>query len=160
LWCAHWTVPVQRAAWPFVSHLGFEIGETGDVAARPGEGFDEAGADRFGDLHEHDRHGTRGLQQRPRGCTANSQEDVGRECNQLRRVFANALRVGRAPADVNASIAADGPTEFGEPLRKRPDSGRCLRMVCSHAHQRTDPPHPLRLLRPRRKRPRRRRAAE
>ena len=30
--------------------------EAGDVAARPGQALDEAGADRIGDAHEHNRH--------------------------------------------------------------------------------------------------------
>ena len=64
------------------------------------------------------------------------------------------------PTIVNAHVAADSPAEFGEPLRKRPDAGRCLRIVCGHAHQRTDPPHSLAPLRPQRERPHGRRAAE
>src|SRR5262249_32132200 len=54
---------------------------------------------------------------------------------------------------VNPYVPADGPAEFGEPLRKRPDPHRRVRIVCSQAHQRTDPPHSLRLLRARHKRP-------
>jgi hypothetical protein len=38
--------------------------------------------------------------------------------------------------------------------------GLCFRVALGMAHQHTDPPHPLRLLRARRKRPRRRRAAK
>ena len=35
----------------------FEQAKSGGVAARPRQALDEAGADRIGDLHEHDRHG-------------------------------------------------------------------------------------------------------
>ena len=46
----------------------FEHGEAGGVAARPRQAVDEAGADRIGDVHEHDRHGAGRLQQRRHGC--------------------------------------------------------------------------------------------
>ena len=39
--------------------------ETGGVAARPRQALDEAGADRIGDVREHDRHGAGRLLQRP-----------------------------------------------------------------------------------------------
>jgi hypothetical protein len=38
--------------------------------------------------------------------------------------------------------------------------GRCLWIVCGHIHQHADAPHPVRLLRARRERPRNRRAAK
>src|SRR5262249_2135159 len=47
---------------PFPADAVFIQHESGSVAARPAEGFDEAGAYRLGDLPEHDRHGTRRLQ--------------------------------------------------------------------------------------------------
>jgi hypothetical protein len=97
--------------------------EAGSVAAGPGEGFDEAGAYRFGDLHEHDRHSTSGLQQWPRGCTASSQEDVRRERGQFRRVSANALGVARSPADVNANVAAIDPARLRQRLCERQEAG-------------------------------------
>src|SRR5262249_37592441 len=89
---------------PFAAEAVFIQHKTGSVAARPGEGFDKASAHRVGDQHEHNRYGTSRLQQRPRAWTADSEDDVGRECNQFRRVSANALGVTRAPADVNANI--------------------------------------------------------
>ena len=39
----------------FSSEAVFELGKAGDVAAGPSQAFDEARADRFDDLHEHDR---------------------------------------------------------------------------------------------------------
>ena len=42
---------------PFRADAVFELGKTGDVAARPRQARDEAGADRIRGLREHDRHG-------------------------------------------------------------------------------------------------------
>jgi hypothetical protein len=48
---------------PFRADAVFVQHKTSSVAARPREGFHETGADRFGDLHENDRHSTSCLQQ-------------------------------------------------------------------------------------------------
>jgi len=40
---------------PFAPYLGFEIGETGDVASRMCETFDKASTDRVRNLQEYDR---------------------------------------------------------------------------------------------------------
>ena len=94
---------------PFRADAIFVQHKTSSVAARPGEALHETGADRFGDLCENDRHGTSCLQQCSYGCTAGRDDHVGREGNQFRRVAANALRVGRAPTDVNADVATVDP---------------------------------------------------
>src|SRR5262249_9497989 len=104
--------------------------------------------------HEHDRHGTGRLQQGPRGCAANSQDDVGRECNQFRCVSANALGVARAPTDVNPSIAAVDPARLRERLRERQDVGLLCRIVRRKGCEHPDAPHPLTLLCACRERPR------
>src|SRR6516164_11304543 len=92
--------------------------------------------------------------------TTSSQDDVGRECNQFRRVSANALGVARAPADVDANVATVGPAQLRQRLCERQDAPLRYRIVHRETHEHTDPPHPLGLLRPRRERPRGRRAAE
>ena len=51
----------------FPAQVVFELKKAGHIAARPRQIIDEAGADRIGDLHEHDRHGAGRLQQRPHG---------------------------------------------------------------------------------------------
>src|SRR5262249_52735782 len=133
--------------------------KTSSVAARPSEGFHETGADWFGDLHENDRHGAGRLQQRPRGCTATRQDDVGGEGNQFRRVFANALGVAHAPADVDANVATVGPAQLRQRLCDRQHAPLRYQIVRRETHEYADAPHPL-LLRARRERPRCRRAAE
>ena len=47
------------AALVYTFPVGFvEVEKAGGVAARPPKAFDEAGADRIGDLREHDGHST------------------------------------------------------------------------------------------------------
>jgi len=64
------------------------------------------------------------------------------------------------PAIFNLDVAALGPAQLGEPLPERGNTGLSFRIAFRKVHQHADPPHPLRLLRARRKRPRDRRAAE
>jgi hypothetical protein len=47
-----------------------------------------------------------------------------------------------------------------QPLQERADTGLKIRIVCGGGQEYPDAPHPLRLLRPRRERPRDRAAAE
>ena len=134
--------------------------KAGGVAARPRQAIDEAGADRIGDVHEHDRHGAGRLQQRGHARRASGQDDVRRERDQFRRVFANAVgivaapsgrrsaRCGRRSSPIAASPCRNAASGPGLPHRPRP------------GHEHADAPHPLALLRARRERPRRRRAAE
>ena len=138
----------------------FESHETGGVAARPRQAVDEAGADRIDDDREHDRHGAGRLQQRPHGRGAMGQDDVRRERDQFRRVSANVGGIGRGPAGVDPHVAADGPAQLRQRLQERPDAGLKFRIVRGCGQEHADAPHPLGLLRARRERPRRRRAAE
>src|SRR5262249_25410487 len=82
------------------------------------------------------------------------------ERNQFRRVSANVVGIVRAPTIVDPHVAADGPAQFPEPLQERRIAGLCFRLVRGDGGKHADPPHPLRLLRARRQRPRGRRATE
>ena len=92
--------------------------------------------------------------------TARSDDDVRREGRNFRRVSANAVGFACAPTVLDPQVAADGPAQFLQPLRERRDADRCVRIVRGDVHEHADAPHALGLLRARRKRPRRRRAAE
>ena len=83
---------------PFAADAVFEHSKAGGVAARPRQAVDEAGADRVGDTHEHDRHSAGRLLQQPQPWRASGQDDVGRERDQFRRVLANALASSPAPS--------------------------------------------------------------
>jgi hypothetical protein len=86
----------------------------------------------------------------PSPAAAVGQDDVGRERDQFGRVPADAIVVD-APARVDLQVAAFVPTELAQP------SG-VPRGELWHLDR--YPPYPVRLLRPRIERPRRRRAAE
>ena len=111
-------------------------------------------------MREHDRHGAGRLQQRPHGRAASGQDDVRRERDQFRRVFANVVGIARGPAGVDPHVAAVGPAQLLQPLQERRDAGLCFRIVRGRVHEHADAPHPLGLLRARGERPRGRRAAE
>jgi hypothetical protein len=88
------------------------------------------------------------------------QDDVGRKRGQFRRMSANFGGIVRGPADVDPYVAADGPAQLPQPLQERPDPGLIFRIVRGCGQEHTDAPHPLALLRPRRKRPSNSRPAE
>ena len=146
---------------PFPAHAVFERGEAGGVAARPRQALDEAGADRIGDWHEHDRHGAGRLLQRPHGRAASGQDDVRRERDQFRRVFANAVGIARAPADSrSARCGRSVQPNSCSPCRNA--ATRACASGSSAARFMSTPMRRMRsrLLRARRERPRHRRAAE
>src|SRR6516162_3423145 len=73
---------------------------------------------------------------------------------------ANVLGLARAPAIVDSDIAPDGPAQLLQRLKERSVPGLSLWVLCRQVGQDTDAPHPLGLLRARRERPRRNRAAK
>ena len=88
------------------------------------------------------------------------QHDVRRERGQFRRVSAHGVGIGRGPAGVDPQVTADGPARLLQALQERPDTRLIFRIICGCGQEYADAPHPLGLLRARRERPRRRRAAE
>src|SRR5262249_21800641 len=88
------------------------------------------------------------------------EENVGRECNQLCRILARAINVVRAPSNFDAQVAVLSPSQLLQGLLKRRNAGAPFCICVSRIHEHADASHVLRLLRPRRERPRSRRAAE
>src|SRR5262245_41962713 len=82
------------------------------------------------------------------------QDDVGREGDQFRRVFANSVGIGNAPTGIDADVAAVDPAQLRELLQECRHAGLKLWIVRGARHQHPDAPHSL-LLRARRERPRR-----
>src|SRR5262245_3210862 len=109
---------------------------------------------------EHDRHAAGRLLQCRRTRVAGGQDDVGRGGKQFGRFPSNALGIAGAPTIVDPQIAADAPAEIRQPLRERCDARRRFRIVRGEVHEQADAPNAFALLRPRRERPRCRRAAE
>ena len=95
------------------------------------------------------------------GRGARGQDDVRRERDQFRRVFANVVGIARGPASSrSARCGRSVQPNCCQPLQERRDAGLQFRIVRGRGHEHADAPHPLALLRARRERPRRRRAAE
>jgi hypothetical protein len=111
---------------PFPADAELENNKSGGVAARPRQAFDEAAADRVGDIHEHNWHGTGRLLQRQHGRAADGQDNVRPGRDQFRCVPASTVRIGPSPASVDPHVAADGPPELLEPVATRAcPSGSC-----------------------------------
>ncbi len=89
-----------------------------------------------------------------------SQDDVGRERGQFRRVSANVGGIGSGPAGIDPHVAADGPAQQPQRLQERPDAGLKFWVVRYCGQQHADASHALGLLRAHGKRPASRRAAE
>jgi hypothetical protein len=139
---------------PFPEHAEFGRGKTSGVAARPRQAVDVAGADRVDRRYEHDRHGAARLLQHPHDRAGGGDDDVGRECDQFRRVSAKAVEIAPAPAGVQPHVATDSPAQFLQALCERRDAGQCVRIVRGLAHKDADAPQlRRRLLRARRERP-------
>ena len=87
-------------------------------------------------------------------------DDLGSERNQLFRERPHPINVAGRPAVLDFHIASVAPAQVLQPLPKRHDLVLRDRIACSQAHQHADLTHALGLLRARRERPRRRRAAK
>src|SRR5262249_43690092 len=79
---------------------------------------------------------------------------------QCRRQFAKSIGIARPPAVVDLPIPADGPAQLLQPLMESREAHLSFRIIGGIIHEHADPPHPLRLLRARRERPRGCRAGE
>ena len=145
---------------PFGTDAVFEDSKAGGVATGPCQAGDQASAYWVNDTHEHDRHSTGFPLQFSRNRGRDGQDGVGRECDQFRGVLAKAVRVAASPAVIHPHVAADAPAQFLKALLERGDAGLSFLIVREEVHLNPDAPHPLRLLRARRQRPRRCRTAE
>jgi hypothetical protein len=88
------------------------------------------------------------------------QDDVWRERDQFRRVFASRVGIACAPAILDPHVAAVAPAQLLQALLERRDTGLRFGIAHGQIHEHRDAPHSLRLLRGRRQGPRGRRAAE
>src|SRR5262249_30060585 len=122
--------------------------------------INEAGADGVDDIQEHHRHSVHRLLQCYYGRGAASQDDIGRECDQFRRIYATAVGIESTPTVVDPHVATDGPAQLLQTLRECGDAGRCFRIVRGQVQKHADAPYALALLRARRQRPRRRAAEQ
>src|SRR5262245_7926135 len=145
---------------PFPADAVLVNQEACGIGARACQALDEGGADRVNGKDEHDRYGAGCLSQRCYCVTGRGQDDIRRCRHHLGYVSAKEIGIGRSPAGVDLHVTPDGPAQFLQPLRERRHPGCRFGIVCGQIHEYADAPHPLALLRTRRKRPRSRRAAE
>ena len=85
------------------------------------------------------------MQQRRYSRSASGHDDFRSKRGQFNRIFANALSVAAAPADVDLHVTAVGPTQLLHGLLERYDAGLCVGIVfvCGRSKKHSDPPHPL-----------------
>jgi hypothetical protein len=123
-------------------------------------GRDIACADWVDVLRKHDWYGAAYLSQHWCGPAGASQNDIWAERNQFCRVLVQAVAVVSAPTVIYPQVAADGPTRLLQSLQECRDVGLRLGLVRAREHEYTDASYAIGLLRMRRERPRRCRAAE
>src|SRR6516225_3123205 len=75
-------------------------------------------------------------------------------------ILAKAIGLTRRPSHVDVDVAADCPARLLQTLQKCGEAALPLRIVRGQVHEHPDAPHPARLLRARRERPRGHCAAE
>src|SRR6516165_8992391 len=147
---------------PPASERGFQDGEAGDVPARAVKPRDDAAGDGITHVHKDDRDRPRlPLDGNGRRGPARH-DDVGFQADQLVCERWYPIDVSAGPTKVHPRAAAIGPTQARNSLSERGTATLRLRIriVFIGGPEHADAPHPLALLRPRRKRPRRCRAAE
>src|SRR5262245_3885896 len=140
---------------PFRTETVFELHKAGDVAARPCQARDQAGADRIGGSRKHNWHGSGCLQQRLHRRCAAGHDDVGRERHQFRRTLAKIVRLDAGPVGLDAQVATFTPSQLLQALHQCGVALLDVRIVRGPAaREYADAPHPLTLLCARRQRPR------
>ena len=122
---------------------------------------DKAGGHRIGDLCEDDRYAAALFQQGLQHQRGADQEHIRIEAHELFHLGADARGICVAPARVDADVAAVGPAQLLQRLPERREGGLHFRVGLGERAQHTNPlDPPAALLRARRKRPSRSRAAE
>jgi hypothetical protein len=84
--------------------------------------------------------------QRARGCAACSQKNIRSERNQFWRIPLIKVRVARAPAILDAHVAACDPSQLLQSLLECRYAGLTFWIVCGRVHKHADQPHLFGLL--------------
>jgi hypothetical protein len=87
-------------------------------------------------------------------------DHVGLQADQFFREHSLAFNDRGTPPNIHMHIAAIGPTQLLKRSRETGNPEQSFGIVFAEPHEHADAPHPLALLRARRQRPSRRRAAE
>src|SRR5262245_26494113 len=145
---------------PLRCQIVLERKEAGGIAARPRHACDIAVSDRIRGVNKYDRDRARGLQNRGQRRSARGEDNVRRNGRKLRCVPLKKVWLARGPSIVDLHIPPVDPTQRLQSFSKRLGARNRDWVVSSQVHQRADTSHALALLRPRRDRPCRSRAAE
>src|SRR5262249_27460427 len=145
---------------PFGAERKLKYRESGNVSARTRQACDQALTKRVGDREEHDRYGACRLQEAFGRRGGMGDQHIGLQADQLFRKCLNSVCIGVAPTIINSNIAAILPAELLKALLKKGDARTDIGIAFGDRHQHAYAPYALGLLRARRERPRRRRAAE
>jgi hypothetical protein len=145
---------------PFAGDGRLIGGEPGDVATRPCQARNDSAANRIRNAYEDGRDRASGLPQRLGRDRVGGDDNVRREPNEFFRVSPGEVRVDGAPAIVDAQVVALAPTQCLEFRAEHCRARLGVWIVFEPGHQDGDSSHAIKLLRPRRARPRRCRAAE
>ena len=114
--------------------------------------MDHAGGDRFADLDKHRGRRAGGIPDRNGDGRGIGQDHVGAQIEQLVGELARMDYVARTPAIDELDIAALDPAQRVKGLLENHDPRLSFRVI-RYPHQHAHPPHAIRLLRARRKRP-------
>jgi hypothetical protein len=93
-------------------------------------------------------------------CGPACHDNVGLKADQLLRERSYPIVVTAGPTNVHPHVAAIGPPQVGKRLRERRDARLRRGIVLVARQEHADAPYAIALLRPRRERPSRRRAAQ
>src|SRR5262249_3660965 len=115
---------------------------------------------RVGDREEHDRYGECRLQEAFGRRGGMGDQHIGPQADQLFRKCLNSVCIGIPPTIINSNIAAILPAALLKASLKWGDAPPDVGIGFGDRHQYANPADPLRLLRPRRERPRGCRAAD
>jgi hypothetical protein len=143
---------------PFRPHAGLFDPESGDHPARLRQAADEALCHRIGHRNEHDGNGVGRPPGGDQGRSAVGQHEVDAQIDQFFGLRLRANGIARRPAKFDLDVARRRPMQLLQALLQRRSLFLSLGIAGRAAHQRADPAPALRLLRPRRERPRRRAA--
>src|SRR5262249_49874881 len=91
---------------------------------------------------------------------AGEQDALRGQGDQFRGEFGNVIGIACAPAVVDLDIPADGPAQLLQSLMESREARLTFRIIGGEIHEHADAPHPVGLLRARRKRPGCRRATD
>ena len=138
--CYIWSNLLEKLQ-PFRTQTVFKQHKARGVATWAGQRIDEASAHWIGNGHEHDWQRASGPLQRRHSLGSDAQNDIRRNRDQLRRVFAVPLDIVLAPADVEPNIAAVVPAQLLEGLLESHDGRLTVGIARCNIHQHADAPH-------------------